>query len=291
MRAFSRLILKTYLSISELQEDLDTKRSSGGSIGFVPTLGALHEGHVSLLKESKKRCGITVCSIFVNPTQFNNPVDYELYPRNTEKDKKILEEAGCDCLFLPGVGEIYPSEDYKHISFDPGRLGQVLEGAHRPGHFSGMASVVKRLLDIVRPDKAFFGQKDFQQYLIIKKMAGYYNLPMEIVRCPTIRENNGLAMSSRNQRLSLEEREKASLIYRTLTWAEHEINAGMLSFETIMERAAFDLTEKGEFKVDYFDICSANSLERVSSIKEKEELAVLTAVWIRDVRLIDNLLA
>jgi len=290
LRAFSNLILKTYLSISDLDQYLNSKRRSGASIGFVPTMGALHEGHISLLDESKKKCDFTICSIFVNPTQFNDSKDYQLYPRNTETDKKILEESGCDCLFLPNVDEIYPSDDFKQITFDPGRLGQILEGAHRPGHFAGMVSVVKRLLDIIGPDKAFFGQKDYQQYIIVSKMAEFYNLPLEIVKCPTVRENNGLAMSSRNQRLSSEEREKASLIYKTLTWAEHEINAGKLNFETIIRQAMFDLTEKGDFKVDYFDICGANSLEHVSFRNGKEKLAMLTAVWIRDIRLIDNLL-
>jgi len=290
LRAFSRFILETYLSISDLNEYLDSKRGSGASIGFVPTMGALHDGHMSLLKESKEKCGITVCSIFVNPTQFNDPKDYQLYPKNTEKDKKILEETGCDCLFLPNVEEIYPYDEFKQITFDPGSLGDVLEGAHRPGHFAGMASVVKRLLDIVRPDNAFFGQKDYQQFLIVHKMVEFYKLPIEIVKCPTVRENNGLAMSSRNQRLSAEEREKASLIYKTLTWAEHEINAGRLNFETIIKQAMFDLTEKGEFKVDYFDICGSNTLEHVDFRKDNEKLAVLTAVWVRDIRLIDNLL-
>ena len=290
MRAFSHFNLKTYQSISELNEDLDSKRSSGASIGFVPTMGALHKGHISLLAESKEKCDATVCSIFVNPTQFNDPKDYQLYPRNTETDKKILEEAGCDCLFLPNVEEIYPSEDYKQISFEPGRIGQILEGAHRPGHFAGMVSVVKRLLDIVRPDKTFFGQKDYQQYLIVHKMAEFYKLPIEIVKCATVREENGLAMSSRNQRLSSEERDQASLIYKTLTWAKHEINAGKLNFETIIRQAMFDLTEKGGFNVDYFDICGANTLEHADFRNDKEKLALLTAVWIRDIRLIDNLL-
>jgi pantoate--beta-alanine ligase len=290
LRAFSHLILETFFNISDLQADLDSKRSSGASIGFVPTMGALHKGHISLLNESKEKCDVTVCSIFVNPTQFNDPKDYQLYPRNTETDKKILEEAGCDCLFMPSVDEMYPSEDYKHISFDPGRLGQILEGAHRPGHFAGMVSVVKRLLDIVMPDKAFFGQKDYQQYLIVHKMVEYYKLPLEIVKCDTVREDNGLAMSSRNQRLSQEEREKASLIYKTLTWAKHEINAGKLNFETIISQAMFDLTEKGDFKVDYFDICGSNSLEHVGFRRDNEKLVALTAVWIRDIRLIDNLL-
>ena len=290
MRAFSHFILETYLSISGLNEYLDFKRRSGASIGFVPTMGALHKGHVSLLKESKEKCDVTVCSIFVNPTQFNDPKDYQLYPRNTETDKKILEEAGCDCLFLPNVEEVYPSDKFKHITFEPGKLGEVLEGAHRPGHFAGMVSVVKRLLDIVMPDKAFFGQKDYQQFLIVHKMVEFYKLPIEIVKCLTVRENNGLAMSSRNQRLSAEEREKASLIYKTLTWAEHEINAGRLNFETIIKQAMFDLTEKGDFKVDYFDICGSNTLEHVDFRNDNEKLALLTAVWVRDIRLIDNLL-
>ena len=283
-------MLKTYLSIPELQQYLDSGKKSGNAIGFVPTMGALHDGHISLIKESKKRCGITVCSIFVNPTQFNDPNDYKLYPRNTESDKKILEEAGCDCLFLPAVDEIYPSDDYRHISFDPGKLGQVLEGAYRPGHFSGMVSVVKRLFDIILPDKAFFGQKDYQQYLIIKKMAENYNLPVEIVKCATIREKTGLAMSSRNQRLSPEEKQNAALIYKTLTRAAGEINEGRLGFETIISQAMFDLREKGNFKVDYFDICSANSLEHVNFRQQKEPLAVLTAVRVGDIRLIDNVL-
>jgi len=289
--AFSHaFFLKTYLSIEELGEYLDFKKKAGSSIGFIPTMGALHDGHISLVKESRKHCGATVCSIFVNPTQFNDPNDYQLYPRNTETDKKILEEAGCDCLFLPGIDEIYPSDDYRQISFDPGSLGQVLEGAYRPGHFAGMVSVVKRLFDIVLPDKAFFGQKDYQQYLIIKKMAEYYHLPIEIVKCPTVREKSGLAMSSRNQRLPPEEKQNAALIYKTLSRAAQEINKGQVDFETIIRQAMFDLTEKGNFKVDYFDICGANTLEHVHFRQQKEPLAVLTAVRTGEIRLIDNVL-
>ncbi len=283
-------MLNIYHSIIDLNEYLDKARLAGKSIGFVPTMGALHAGHISLIEESSRQCDVTVCSIFVNPTQFNDPSDYTKYPRNIESDKIILENTGCSCLFVPDAKEIYPDESFKHITFDPGPIGMILDGAHRPGHFAGMAAVVKRLLDIVVPDKAFFGQKDYQQYLIVKMMTAYYQMPVEILKCPTVREKNGLAMSSRNQRLSPDEREQAAMIYKTLTWAAHEISAGNLSFETIEKQAMFDLMANGKYNVDYFDICSAETLEKLNFNKNNEPLAILTAVWIRDVRLIDNIL-
>ena len=283
-------MLKTYHTITDLQHFLNKEKQSGRSIGFVPTMGALHNGHISLIEKSKKECSLTVCSIFVNPTQFNDPSDFKKYPRDIEQDKTLLEKNGCDCLFLPDVAEIYPSDDYRKINFDTGYLGKMLEGAYRPGHFVGMVAVVKRLFDIVMPDKAFFGQKDYQQCLIVKKMAEYYHLDLEIITCPTIREKSGLAMSSRNLRLSGENREKAAIIYKTLTWAEKEINRGTLSFEEIKDQARAHFTGNGNFTVDYFDICSCDTLEPLSEKLNNERMVVIAAVWLGDVRLIDNII-
>ena len=283
-------MLNIYHSVTDLNEYLETAGKASKSVGFVPTMGALHAGHMSLIEESSRLCDITVCSIFVNPTQFNDPSDYTKYPRNIESDKIILENSSCTCLFVPDVSEIYPDASYKQIRFNPGPTGALLEGAHRPGHFNGMVAVVKRLLDIVMPQKAFFGQKDYQQYLIVKMMTSFYQMPVEIVKCATVREPNGLAMSSRNQRLTAEERENATIIYKTLIWAKQQITDGKLSFETIEKQAMFDLKAKGKYDVDYFDICSAETLEKLNFNEDKKPLIILTAVRIRDIRLIDNIL-
>jgi pantoate--beta-alanine ligase len=285
-----RNMLKPYHSITDLQQVLFLQKESGHTVGFVPTMGALHQGHISLITESKRQCGKTVASIFVNPTQFNDILDYERYPQYSENDRMLLEMAGCDYLFLPDEKEMYPSGSYKHIDFDPGPIGNRLEGSSRPGHFAGMAAVVKRLFDIVKPDKAFFGLKDYQQYLIVKKMVAFYNLPIEIVGCPIIREENGLAMSSRNARLTASQRAKAGFIYKTLTRAAEEIKEGSLSFETILAQAKAGLAAEGDIVVDYIDICSADSLEPATEKMNENELIIPIAVYMGEVRLIDNII-
>src|ERR1700751_2518908 len=209
------IICKTIQEIRDFEGKLT---NAGKQIGFVPTMGALHKGHISLIEQSKKACDITVCSIFVNPNQFNDKNDLARYPRMPEKDCKMLEENGCDIVFMPSEEEIYPVPDTR--VFDFGMIDKVLDGAHRPGHFNGVAQVVSRLFDIVKPDRAYFGLKDYQQVLIIKKMVEQLHLPVEIVACPILREPDGLAMSSRNTLLSAEERKAASLIPKLMQEAK-----------------------------------------------------------------------
>lgn len=283
-------MLKTYHTITDLQHFLYQEKQKGHSIGFIPTMGALHQGHLSLIERSKIDCDTSICSIFVNPTQFNDPADYQKYPKDIAKDTAMLEAAGCDGVFLPSVAEMYPGDKYRSISFDPGAVGNRLEGKFRPGHFSGMTAVVKRLFDIVQPDKAFFGQKDYQQCLIVQKMTSFYHLPLSIVACPTVREANGLAMSSRNLRLTAEEREKATIIYKTLMWAKKEISDGTLNIEEIKREAMRHFSKNGNFTVDYFDICSVDTLESVLDLTDIDKIVILAAVWLRDVRLIDNVI-
>ena len=197
-----------------LQEELSKYRDTGKTIGFVPTMGALHEGHATLVKQCVRENDVTVVSVFVNPTQFNNPDDLRLYPRTPEKDWQLLESIGADIVFAPTVEEMYPEPDSRQ--FDFGGLAQVMEGAFRSGHFNGVAQVVSKLFEYVQPHVAYFGEKDFQQLAIVKKMVQQLKLPVKVMGVPTVREANGLALSSRNQRLSDEERENASAIYRIL---------------------------------------------------------------------------
>ncbi|MCD4665673.1 MAG: pantoate--beta-alanine ligase, partial [Bacteroidales bacterium] len=192
--------MKVFNTRIDIRKYLGAQKSNGLKIGFVPTMGALHEGHISLLKEAKADCDVVVCSIFVNPIQFNNNNDLEKYPREIESDIEKLNSVDCDVLFHPTVEEMYPVPD--ETIFDFGELDKVMEGQHRPGHFNGVAVVVKKLFEIVEPDKAYFGLKDYQQIVIIHKLTKDYNLPVEIIPCPTTREDSGLAMSSRNELLS-----------------------------------------------------------------------------------------
>lgn len=283
-------MLVAYEKIADLQQVIRKAKADGKSIGFVPTMGALHAGHLSLIKQSRAENDFTVASIFVNPTQFNDKNDYILYPRHISNDEKMLQSAGCDFLFLPDEKEIYPDERYKKIDFDPGKVALQLEGAHRPGHFAGVCAVVKRLFEIVEPDKAYFGQKDYQQYLVIKSLAKHFFPNLYIELCPTLREPNGLAMSSRNQRLSAEEREKASIIYKMLQQSSEKILAKKLSFSEIEQEAIAEIEKDRNFQVDYFDICSAKDLTKVQKPEQNEPLIICAAVKLGNVRLIDNLL-
>ncbi len=283
-------MLQLFTNIADLQQVISKEKASGKSVGFVPTMGALHAGHISLLQKSRAENDITVCSIFVNPTQFNDKADYNLYPRHIAADQKMLEDAGCDYLFYPDENEMYPDESYKKTDFEPGPVARMLEGAHRPGHFAGVAAVVKRLFEIVIPDKAYFGQKDYQQYLIIYKLAKHFFPNLYIELCPTLREPNGLAMSSRNERLSAEEREKAAIIYKALRVSKENILANALSFSQIEAQSKAEIEKDRNFQVDYFDICSAKDLAKVQDAAVDEPLIICTAVKVGSVRLIDNLL-
>jgi pantoate--beta-alanine ligase len=272
-------------TIIEVNRLVEEQRKQGKSTGFVPTMGALHEGHLSLLEASKKECDSSICSIFVNPTQFNDKNDLARYPRMPEKDCKMLEENGCDIVFMPGEKEIYPQPDTRQ--FDFGNLDKVLEGAHRPGHFNGVAQVVSRLFDIIKPDKAYFGLKDFQQVAVIKELVKQLHLPVEIVACPILREPDGLAMSSRNMLLSAEERKAASLIPRLMQ--EAKTLSTKMPLTDVKKKLFAEIKSEPLLKPDYIEFCNAGTLEAVSEIKGEEKIICLAAIFSGKIRLIDNI--
>lgn len=255
-------------------------------IGFVPTMGALHQGHLSLVERSCSENDITVVSIFINPTQFNDPEDFQKYPKVPDKDLELLSNAKANFVFMPGVEDMYPGGKLDLIQLDLSGLDQVLEGAYRPGHFAGVVTIVKKLFDIVYPDNAYFGLKDYQQFLIIKKMTELLKLNIQVIPCPTIRENDGLAMSSRNMLLNPEERKFAPSIYKALTTAQE-----MLLFypvKEIKEKAINFLTQSPIVKLEYFEIVDAQSLQIVEDINEHAEVVICTALKVGKIRLIDN---
>ena len=275
------MIIKT--TKNGLRKTVDGWRLKGLTIGFVPTMGALHKGHLSLVKEAKKHCDIVVVSIFVNPTQFNNPDDLESYPTDMDRDKKILEGM-CELIFAPTVIEMYPDEDKRE--FDFGGLETVMEGKHRPGHFNGVAQVVSRLFDYVKPDKAFLGEKDFQQLAIIRQLVKDLKMPVEVIGCPTVREVDGLAMSSRNQLLETEMRKNASIIAKTLF-----DSFNFASEKTVQETIEMVVTLINATKlleVEYFDIVDGNTLQAVDKWSDSDYIVGCIAVFAGKVRLIDN---
>ena len=254
-------------------------------IGFVPTMGALHEGHISLVKKSRQVCDITVASIFINPTQFNNAEDLKKYPVTIEKDIYLPEKTGCDILFLPDVREIYPDGEEIKEHFDLGYLESILEGKYRPGHFQGVCQVVKRLLQIIKPAHLFMGQKDYQQCMVIKRLLALMHSDSNIVICPTLREGNGLAMSSRNLRLNAMQKDRAAAIYRTLLFIQQ--NKGAIP--GVLKEDARKKLEENDFIVDYVEIANAADLSTVEEWKSRG-LVALIAASIDGVRLIDNML-
>jgi len=273
--------------VQDLQSHIEKCKSSGKSIGFVPTMGALHQGHLSLILRSKRSTEVTVCSIFVNPTQFNDKEDLKKYPRTTESDIRLLSSVECDILFIPEVDEVYPPGLSTELKLNFSEMASVMEGEFRPGHFDGMAQVVNRLLDIVLPDELFMGQKDFQQMSIVRSMLMQLNRPIKLVSCPIIREDHGLAMSSRNRRLSEQVRSKAKIIFETLTWLKSLINNNA-DTASLKKEAMLRLSED-PFKAEYVEICDGNTLQPIESIDKHEFIVCCLAVWVENVRLIDNL--
>lgn len=260
------------------------KREKGATIGFVPTMGALHEGHLSLIEASKTNCDYTVCSIFVNPSQFNNPKDLLKYPRTEQKDIDLLVKVGCDIAFIPNVDEVYP-DNHKSIKVNLGGLELVMEGEHRPGHFDGVVEVVWRFFEQMEPDNAYFGEKDFQQLAVIKRMVSEMNSPINIVPCPILRENSGLAMSSRNVRLSKEGLQASIYLSRQLMWAKN--NYGKLNVDEIIETVITRINKHDSFTLEYFEIADSEFLQPV---KDATILArAFIVAEIEGVRLIDNM--
>jgi pantoate--beta-alanine ligase len=277
--------MEKYVTVGDLKSKLATLKEKGKTVGFVPTMGALHKGHLSLIEQSRKMCDITVASIFVNPTQFNDSADYQRYPRTPENDGQMLADAGCDMVFVPSETEIYPCIDNR--TFDFGNLDKVMEGKFRPGHFNGVAQVVSRLFDIVNPDRAFFGQKDFQQVSIIKDMVRQLNLSTKIIVCPIIREQDGLAMSSRNMLLTKEQRAEAAGISKALFHARQQ--ATKMSITDLRDEVISMINASPELEVEYLEIVAAEDLQPVAGWDGYGEIFVCTAVYAGKIRLIDNI--
>jgi len=278
--------LKVARSIAELNLILDPFRAKKAPVGFVPTMGALHEGHLSLITRAKTDNAVVVCSIFVNPTQFNDPKDLERYPRPIEEDKRMLESAGCDVLFLPTVEEMYPDDDYSTLKDDFGTLDKVMEGISRPGHFAGMITIVNKLFMAVMPQNAYFGQKDFQQLSIVKRFIEMHHVPINIIACPIVREADGLAMSSRNRLLNPEERKRAVLISKTLFKVKDMW--GKTPIADIKKFVENEFTGDGYLKLIYFEIADTKTLQPVTDTTKPAVACV--AVFDGKIRLIDNVL-
>jgi len=278
--------MKVYSDPLSIQQPLSEARAEGLKIGFVPTMGALHQGHLSLVEQAGHECGVVVASIFVNPTQFNDPNDLVNYPRTLETDLKMLEEQGCDIVFVPTVETMYPEPDNRIFAF--GELETVMEGKFRPGHFNGVAQVVSKLFDLVNPDKAFFGQKDFQQLAIIKAMVKQLNLPVEIVPCAIVREPDGLAMSSRNKLLLPEYRKCAPQIFRILS--EAKVLAKSHSVAEVKNFVTQEIEQTNLLKLEYFELVDELSLQAIQSWDENGIKVGCIAVFAGKVRLIDNLI-
>ena len=272
-------------TIEKLHAYLAEARENGKSVGLVPTMGALHEGHASLVKRSVAENGATVVSVFVNPTQFNDKGDLERYPRTLEADCRLLEALGADCVFAPSVEEVYPEPDTRVFDFAP--LDKVMEGIYRPGHFNGVAQVVSKLFMYVEPDRAYFGEKDFQQLAIIREMVRQLEFKLEIVGCPIVREADGLAMSSRNTLLTADQRTKALTISKTL-FASQEYAAHHTLAETkqMVEEA---IAETDGLELEYYEVVNGDTLQPVSTWDEAEYIVGCITVYCGKVRLIDNI--
>jgi pantoate--beta-alanine ligase len=272
--------------IKQLKLVLNSFKNEGNSIGFVPTMGALHAGHLALVRKAKNENTLCVCSIFVNPTQFNNAEDLKKYPRTLESDLQLLETENCDIVFLPTVNDMYP-QGYNPIGVNLNGLDTRMEGAHRPGHFSGVVTVVSLFFDYVEPHKAYFGEKDFQQLRIIQRMTTEQKREIEIVPCPIIREENGLAMSSRNKRLSENGKSIASNIYKSLCFASE--NANKYPLNGLIENVKSQLSVFPEFEIEYIEVLSESDLLPIDKRNPETKARMFVALYLEGVRLIDNM--
>lgn len=279
--------MRTFKTKKDLQSYVDQQRTEGRRIALVPTMGALHTGHLSLIKRAQEIADIVVCSIFVNPTQFNDPKDLEKYPRPIENDLQLLQGVKCDAVFLPSVDEMYPAgEDEWQI--DLGELDTIWEGEKRPGHFQGVTQVVYKLFTLVNPDVACFGQKDFQQVMVIKRMVELKKLPIAIEICPIIRNENGLALSSRNMRLSEQGKKQALALYRALTYIKTHFQQE--SPTTLVEKATEIIHQDPALEIEYIAICESRTLKETREIDFSVSHVALLVVWLEGVRLIDNII-
>lgn len=274
------LVFKTVEEIQTYLRGIDAK-----TIGFVATMGALHQAHISLIDISKSQNELTICSIFVNPKQFDKKEDLIKYPKKIESDIKKLNEANCDVLFAPNVKEMYPKKVEKEFHF--GLLSEVMEAEHRPGHFNGVAIVIERFFEILNPTRAYFGEKDYQQLTVIRALAEKINSPVQIIGCPIYREKNGLAMSSRNERLTIEEKNKASEISKALTHISQHKNSN--SVAELKEYFFKSISQHQLFQPEYFEIADQNTLKPIEDWGDADSYIAFTAVNVNGVRLIDNM--
>lgn len=282
------LKMEVFEKANLLRKQIDELKAKGMSIGFVPTMGALHQGHLSLIEHAQKNDDIVVVSIFVNPTQFNNQNDLKNYPRDLDKDLKLLEKNNCDIVFIPSVTEIYPDENSKKTEYNFGKIVELMEGKYRPGHFDGVANVVSKLFRIVQPDNAYFGQKDFQQYILIKMLASKYlsDLNIQVHRCPIIREPDGLAMSSRNVLLNSQQRESAALISQTLFWAKD--NYHKFDVKELKKVITDKINADSHLKIEYIEFVTDPDLDELNKWDDNKKIVACIAVQVGKVRLIDN---
>jgi pantoate--beta-alanine ligase len=281
-------VISTQLNIfttkEALQQHLLQTRAQGRTIGFVPTMGALHQGHLSLIEQAKQSADEIVCSIFVNPSQFNDPKDLEKYPRPIEADIKMLEEVKCNVLFNPAVNEIYDDNEQWHLNI--GELEHLLEGKFRQGHYQGVTQVVYKLFNIVKPDVAFFGQKDYQQFLIISKMVELLNIPVKLVMCPIMRETDGLAMSSRNIHLTAADRQHSLILSKALNWVKNNFDKN--NIPQLKKEAELMISREPGVELEYFEIADGNTLQPAD--KNTKNIVALVAAKVGKTRLIDNIL-
>lgn len=278
--------MEIFSQIADLQKHLHGLRRAGQSVGFVPTMGALHQGHLSLIEAARQTNDVVVASVFVNPIQFNNPSDLAVYPRTLEADGQMLKAAGCHVLFAPSEAEMYPQPP--QLRFDFGNLERVLEGTFRPGHFNGVGVVVGKLFNIVQPDDAYFGQKDLQQCLVVRRLIRDLSFGLRLHICPTVREADGLAMSSRNRNLSLAQRSQAGFIYEQLQYTKQQLLQGGAP-QAIKEAVVQAFEQQGAFRLEYFDIAETETLTSIEALAGLKEVAVCVAAYLGNTRLIDNL--
>lgn len=276
--------MQIFKEIGPLKQFLRQVKSHQQTVGFVPTMGAIHEGHLNLVRTAKTQNQVVVASIYINPTQFNNLSDLEKYPRTPEKDIDLFTTAGCDVLFYPNNQEMYGEPS--RVKFDFGPLDKILEGAFRPGHFSGVALVVSKLFNIVAPDRAYFGQKDFQQFKIISQLVDELKFDLQLICIPTIREPDGLAMSSRNLRLNADDRKKALVLFQSLRYAIEEVRkkTDLKKIRNEIQKRCADL----KVKLEYFELADRKNLSLLDTVKDGDQTILLMAAHVGEVRLIDN---
>jgi pantoate--beta-alanine ligase len=280
-------MLQQFTSANDLHDRLANLKRDGATVGFVPTMGALHQGHMTLIDKAMRENDVVVCSIFVNPKQFNNPEDLAKYPRTIDEDLKLLDEHNCHMVFIPTVEEIYPEEVTTQYEFGP--LAELMEGTHRPGHFNGMAIVVKRLFDITIPTKAYFGDKDYQQLVIVEKLVEMEQMEIDIIGCPISREPNGLAMSSRNKRLTADQKEKAAAIYAELLDLSNQFVSSKSIMDNRIAAAINRLNQLPDFEVEYLLLVDRNTLQEFADEDINGQPHLFAGVKVAGVRLIDNL--